>query len=113
MREGEQYDSISLSGSSVDLPSTLKTPRLAITAILAIALASGTATSIFSVLRAVRFQRLPFADPERIVSINTNPRPRIVGRLSSEMWASVTGGISRAFTRRSENLRGRNNLHSR
>jgi putative ABC transport system permease protein len=55
-------------------------PGLVFTAILTIALAIGAATSIFSVLRAVLFQRLPFADPERIVSINNQVRLNTLSR---------------------------------
>ena len=47
----------------------LNTPRFTIPAVLALALGIGATSAIFSIVRGVMLQPLPYRDPERIVSI--------------------------------------------
>src|SRR5215470_15476769 len=46
-----------------------RTPGIALTAILAIALGVGTCTSVFSVLDRLFFRALPYAEEDRVVSV--------------------------------------------
>src|SRR5579871_6402435 len=47
----------------------LRTPAFALTATLTLALAVGGNTTIFSMIRAVLLQPLPWPDPDRLVTI--------------------------------------------
>src|SRR5206468_7881765 len=49
--------------------SLLRTPGIAITAILAIALGVGASTAVFSVVDRLFFRALPYADEDRVVSV--------------------------------------------
>jgi putative ABC transport system permease protein len=50
-----------------------RTPGFALTAILIVALGTGTTTAIFSVLYGVMLRPLPFPDPDRLVGLWTRP----------------------------------------
>ena len=56
-----------------------KAPGFALMAILTLALGIGAATTIFSLVDTVLLRPLPFAQPERIVALNTLTRPRDTG----------------------------------
>src|SRR5688500_18974646 len=49
--------------------SLLRQPSFALTAILTLALGIGAATAIFSVVHAILFRPLPYADSDRIVAL--------------------------------------------
>src|SRR4029434_1582986 len=49
--------------------SFFRTPGIAITAILAIALGVGACTAVFSVVDRLFFRALPYADEDRVVSV--------------------------------------------
>ena len=54
------------------LRSFLRAPRFTVPAVLALALGIGATSAIFSVVRGVMLEPLPYRDPERIVSIWEN-----------------------------------------
>jgi predicted permease len=51
--------------------SLLRNPSFAVTALLAMALGTGAAVAVFSVVDPILFRRLPYADEDRLVSIGT------------------------------------------
>lgn len=53
-----------------------RTPRFTVPAVLALALGIGAASAIFSIIRGVLLEPLPYRDPDRIVVIWENNRPR-------------------------------------
>jgi len=55
--------------------SYLKRPTFALTVLLIIALGIGASTTIFSVVDAVLFERLPYPDPDRLVYFNNASHP--------------------------------------
>jgi len=75
-----------------------RTPSLAVAAILCFALGIGANTSIFSVVDAVLFRPLPFADPGRLV---------LLGDALPEFSTGNTGAISPPEYRDYKTLNGR------
>lgn len=55
-------------------------------AVLALALALGTSTGVFSVLHALLLRGLPFADPERLVELWLSPVNALSGRTAFYEW---------------------------
>jgi predicted permease len=65
-----------------------KSPALAVSAVLTLALCIGATTAIFSVVYSVLFRPLPFADPEGILLIRTTWRD-LPSSFSAGNWADV------------------------
>src|SRR5918995_39697 len=71
--------------------SFLRTPRFTVPAVLALALGIGATTAIFSVIRGVMLEPLPYRDPDRIVVVWENNqrrnRPRnVIGAANFVAW---------------------------
>src|SRR6185295_6344034 len=88
-----------------------RSPWLTTVAVLAVAIGIGANTAIFTVVHAVLLQRLPMADPERVVMIaeETARRP---GQPNSVGPANVVRWIERAtsFDQIAAYFSGRTNL---
>ena len=72
------------------LRSFLRAPRFTVPALLALALGIGATSAIFSVVRGVMLQPLPYRDPDRIVAIwenrlGRNPR-NVIGAANFIEW---------------------------
>ena len=61
---------------SVALRSLRRTPGFSVTALVAIALGIGSATTVFSVTDHLLFKPLPYADPDRLVTVGADVRSR-------------------------------------
>ena len=71
--------------------SFLRAPRFTVPALLALALGIGATSAIFSVVRGVILEPLPYADPERVVVVWENNvrrnRPRnVIGPANFVEW---------------------------
>lgn len=60
-----------------------RSPGLALTAILTLALGVGANTAVFSVMNAVLLQSLPVSDPDRVVYLRTSNPPRGTGTIDT------------------------------
>src|SRR5215218_791279 len=54
-----------------------RTPTFTIASILILGFGIGTAVAMFTVFRAVLFERLPIRDPERVVVLSTYKEPTV------------------------------------
>ncbi len=84
------HDSL-LQDFRVGARSFLRTPRFTVPAVLALALGIGATTAIFSVIRGVVLNPLPYPDPDEVVVIwennLTRNRPRnVVGAANYVAW---------------------------
>jgi putative ABC transport system permease protein len=84
------HDSL-LQDFRVGARSFLRTPRFIVPAVLALALGIGATTAIFSVVRGVVLNPLPYPDPDEVVVIwennLTRNRPRnVVGAANYVAW---------------------------
>jgi len=78
----------------------LKSPVVAITAILTIALGIGASTAIFSVTYAVLLRHLPYEDPDRLVVVGADLRTRNIfdERASYENYADLRNAAGPVLT---------------
>jgi hypothetical protein len=80
---------------SVALRSLRRTPGFSLTVLLAIGLGIGAATTVFSVTDHVLFKPLPYADPDRLVTVGADIRSK-----GQSNWAvappSTTPGARRS-----------------
>ncbi|HYK41666.1 MAG TPA: ABC transporter permease [Thermoanaerobaculia bacterium] len=75
-----------------------RTPAFAVLAILTLALGIGANTAVFSIVDAVLFRPLPFADPDRLVRIFAVDRPaRYVSNSSYPVYRDYRDG-TRSFS---------------
>ena len=82
------------------LRSFLRTPRFTVPALLALALGIGATSALFSVLRGVLLEPLPYADPDRIVVVWENNlrrnRPRnVISAANFFEWRSRNRSFER------------------
>ena len=70
-----------------------RNPGFSILAVLVLSLGIGANTAVFTVVDAVLFKPLAFADPDRIVSFTRPGRRRGRGPLSCRSRTSWTGGL--------------------
>jgi hypothetical protein len=75
-----------------------RSPVFAITAILTLALGIGATTAVFSVVDRILFRALPFADPDRLVSVGLTA-PIIPQSLCWERGTTSGGTIHRHSAR--------------
>ena len=78
--------------------SLLRTPGFSLTALLALAIGIGAATTVFSVADHMLFRRLPYADPDRLVTVGADVRSR-----GQSNWA-VSGDEYAAWREQSRTL---------
>src|SRR5438445_11589572 len=60
----------------------LRTPTFTVAAILILGFGIGTAVAMFTVFRAVLFERLPVRDPDRVVVLTTYKDPTVEAGLT-------------------------------
>ena len=66
-----------------------RTPTFTVAAILILGFGIGTAVAMFTVFRAVLFERLPVRDPERVVVLSTYKDPTVEAGLSLRVLKEI------------------------
>jgi putative ABC transport system permease protein len=79
--------------------SFLRAPRFTVPAVLALALGVGATSAIFSVIRGVMLEPLPYAEPDRIVTVwesnvERNRRRNVVGPANFLAWSERNRSFS-------------------
>jgi putative ABC transport system permease protein len=71
-----------------------KSPSFTAIAVLTLGAGIGAATTMFSIVEGVLLRPLDYANPSRIVQLNTSQRGRAIPRLTGPDLADITGGVS-------------------